>query len=216
MGNRRISNDLKMAALRLRARGHDTITEILDIVRFSRRTFYRVQKRYHHFNTMAKAQAIGRGRPRKAIPGDIRYLIRLAHHKPTLFLDEYQSRLNRYQLLLLSMTTVHHKLRRAGLSIKRVQKLASKRDPIKRANFIRRIAQYPASYIIALDEVSKDDRTYAQLWGCSERGIHVVVRQPFVHKHRFSMLAGMVLDEGIVAAQVVEGSFNRDLFLTFL
>ncbi|KAF8237529.1 hypothetical protein L208DRAFT_1246912, partial [Tricholoma matsutake] len=89
-------------------------------------------------------------------------------------------------------------------------------DPIKWADFICRIAQYPASYIIALDEVSKDDWTYAQLWGHSERGTHVEVSQPFVHKHCFSMLAGMVLDEGIVVAQVVEGSFNHDLFLTFL
>jgi transposase len=216
MGNRHISNDLKMAALRLSARGRDTMSEILDIVRFSRRTFYRVKERYRRFNTVAKAQAIGKGRPRKAMPGDIRYLIRLAHHKPTLFLDEYQSRLDRYRLLVLSMTTIHRELRRAGLSIKRVQKLASERDPIKRADFIRRIAQYPASYIIALDEVSKDDRTYAWLWGRSERGTHVEVSQPFVRKRRFSMLAGMVLDEGIVAAQVVEGSFNRDLFLTFL
>ena len=114
------------------------------------------------------------------------------------------------------MTTIHRELHMAGLSIRRVQKLASEQDPIKWANFIHRIAQYPASYIIALDEVLKDDWTYAHLWGCSERGTHVEVSQPFVRKHHFSMLAGMVLDEGIVAAQVVEGSFNRDLFLTFL
>jgi len=30
------------------------------------------------------------------------------------------------------------------------------------------------------------------------------------------MLASLVLDEGIVAAQVVEGSFTRDLFLKYL
>ncbi|KAH9975234.1 hypothetical protein BGW80DRAFT_1169013 [Lactifluus volemus] len=114
------------------------------------------------------------------------------------------------------MTTIHHELCRAGLSIKRVQKLASKRDPIKWANFIRRISQYPASYIIALDEVSKDDHTYAQLWGRSEKGTPVKVSQPFVRKRCFSMLAGMVLDEGIVVAQVIERSFNWNLFLNFL
>jgi hypothetical protein len=30
------------------------------------------------------------------------------------------------------------------------------------------------------------------------------------------MLATMALDEGIIAAQVVEGSFTRDLFLKYL
>ncbi|KAF8969702.1 hypothetical protein BDZ97DRAFT_1959905 [Flammula alnicola] len=47
MVNRRISDDLKMAALRLKARGRDSVREILQIVRFSRKTFYRVQRRYH-------------------------------------------------------------------------------------------------------------------------------------------------------------------------
>jgi hypothetical protein len=31
-----------------------------------------------------------------------------------------------------------------------------------------------------------------------------------------SMLATMALDEGIIASQVVEGSFMRDLFLQYL
>jgi hypothetical protein len=57
---------------------------------------------------------------------------------------------------------------------------------------------------------------HAWLWGHSEKGTHVEVSQPFVCKCHFSMLAGMALDEGIVAAQVVERSFNHDLFLTFL
>ena len=66
MVNRRISDDLKMAALRLKARGRDSVTEILEIVRFSLSTFYRVQHRYHEVRTVAKAQAIGRGRFHKA------------------------------------------------------------------------------------------------------------------------------------------------------
>lgn len=216
MGNRRISDDLKMAALRLKARGRDSIPEILDIVRFSQRTFYRLRQRYRHTGSVAKAEAIGRGRPRKALHGDIQYLIRLAHHKPTMFLDEYQVRLARYRHLSLSMATIHRELRRAGLSTKQVQKMAAERDPIKRADFVRRISHYPATCLLALDEVSKDDRTYARLWGRSARGTRVEAAQPFVRKRRFSMLATMALDKGIVAAQVVEGSFTRDLFLKYL
>lgn len=165
---------------------------------------------------VAKAQAIGRGRPRKALHEDVQYLIRLAHHKPTLFLDEYQRRLKEYRLLSLSMATIHRELQRAGLSTKRVQKMAAERDPMKRADFVRRISQYPATYLLPLDEVSKDDQTYARLWGRSEVGTRVEACQPFVRKRRFSMLATMALDEGIIAAQVVEGSFTRDLFLKYL
>ena len=90
MVNRQISDDLKMAALRLKACGHDSVQEILQIVQFSRKTFNQAQQRYHFTGTVAKAQAIGRGWPRKALHEDVQYLIRLAHHKPTLFLNEYQ------------------------------------------------------------------------------------------------------------------------------
>lgn len=171
MVNRHISDDLKMAALRLHARGHDA---------------------------------------------DVQYLLRLAHHKPTLFLDEYQQRLKTYHLLSLSMATIHRELQRAGLSVKRVQKMALERDPMKCADFIWRISQYPATYLITLDEVSKDNCTYARLWGRAEVGVRVEIHQPFVWKRRFSMLAGMALDQGIIAVQVVEGSFSGDLFLKYL
>ena len=211
--NRQISDDFKMAALRLKAHGRDSVWEILQIVQFSRKTFNQAQRRYHLTGTVAKAQVISRGWPWKALHEDVQYLIRLAHHKPTLFLDEYQQRLKVYWLLSLSMATIHHEFQQAGLSIKWFQKMAAERDSMKRADFVQRISQYPATYLLPLDEVSKDDRTYARLWGRSEVGTHVEACQPFVHKRRFSMLATMALDEGIIAAQVVEGSFTCDLFL---
>ena len=164
MVNRRISDDLKLAALRLKACGRDSVSEILDIVGFSKKTFYRVQGQFRRIGTVAKANAIGRGRPRKILLADTRYLVRLARHKPTLFLDEYRSRLERYRLLTVSMATIHRALERAGLNVKQVQKMASERDPIRRADFICHIAQYPASCLLPIDEVSKDDRTYARLW----------------------------------------------------
>jgi len=216
MVNRCISDDLKMAALRLKARGRDSVTEILDIVRFSHNTFRRAQRRYNQVGTVAKAQAIGRGHPRKAVRGDIQYLIRLAHHKPVMFLDEYQRRVDENRLLSLSMTTIHRKLIQAGLSVKHVQKMAAERDPMKRANFRRRISHHPTTSLLILDEVSKDNRTYARLWGRAKHGARVEVHQPFVRKRHFSMLAAMELDKGIIAAQVVEGSFTRDLFLRYL
>jgi len=74
------------------------------------------------------------------------------------------------------------------LSLKHVQKMALERSPEKRADFVHRIFQYPATYIIALDEVSKDDHTYARLWSRSELGTCVQAFQPFVRKQHFSML----------------------------
>ena len=114
------------------------------------------------------------------------------------------------------MTMIHRNLERAGLNVKHVQKMASERDPVLRADFIRRIGEYPVHYLISIDEVSKDDCTYTRLWGRAPVGQRAEQHDPFVRKCRYSMLAGLVLDEGIIASRVLEGSFTHDTFLEYL
>lgn len=215
MGNRRISDDLKEAALRLKAHG-DSDSEITRITGFSQRTLYRIQLRKQQTGSVTKALAIGRGRRHSLAQADANYLLGLARHKPTMFLDEYRQRLEKYCILRISMATIHRTFQRARLSVKRVQKLALERDPIKCADFIRCISQYPADYLINLDKMSKDDRTYSRLWGHSPIGARVEVLQPFVRKRRFSLLAALTVSDGIPAAQVLEGSFTRKTFYEFL
>ncbi|KAG1816934.1 hypothetical protein EV424DRAFT_1267408, partial [Suillus variegatus] len=84
---------------------------------------------------------------------------------PTLFLDEYNQCLIDYRHLPALLSTIHCTLTCAGLNLKHVQKLASKRKPLVRAGVIRCISQYPAHYLVTLNEVSKDNRTYARMWG---------------------------------------------------
>lgn len=69
---------------------------------------------------------------------------------------------------------------------------------------------------MCLDEVSKDDHTYAHLWGRSAIRSCVENHDPFVQKRHFLMVVALALDEGIVAAKVVEGSFNRETFMEYL
>jgi transposase len=213
---RKISTDLKEAAIRLKARGRDTDYEISQIVGFSTRTLYRVHRQKFLTGSAAPAQAISRGRPRSLLRRDCNYLLRLARHKPTLFLDEYARQLQRYRELSVCVATIHRTLERAGLKVKHVQKLAAERDPVLRADFIRRIGQYPAHYLLSIDEVSKDDRTYTRLWGRASVGCRAEQHAPFVHKRRYSMIAALALDEGIVASRVLEGSFTHDTFLEYL
>ncbi|KAG1777137.1 hypothetical protein EV702DRAFT_926733, partial [Suillus placidus] len=104
----------------------------------------------------------------------------------------------------------------AGLNLKHVQKLASKGKLLVCAGFICRISQYPTHYLVTPNEVSKDNRTYACMWGRAFHGERVEKHNPFVWKERFSMLGAMALDEGIIATRVVEGSFTHELFIGFL
>jgi transposase len=213
---RKISNDLKEAALRLKARGRDTNYEISQITGFSTRTLYRARRRKLLTGSVAPAHAIGRGRPRSLLRRDCDYLLCLARHKPTMFLDEYSKRLRQNRELSVCITTIHRSFERAGLNVKRVQKMAAERDPLLRADFIRQIGQYPAHYLLSIDEVSKDDRTYTRLWGRAQVGRRVEHYAPFVRKRRYSMIAALALDEGIVASRVLEGSFTHDTFIEYL
>jgi hypothetical protein len=94
--------------------------------------------------------------------------------------------------------------------------MASERDPLEEGHFINCISQYPAHYIVALDEMSKDDRTYARLWGRAPKGQRAEVFSPFVRKRRFTGIAALALDVGIIASRVIEGSADRETFIDFL
>jgi hypothetical protein len=147
---------------------------------------------------------------------DVVYLLSLSQSNPALFLDEYCCRLYDQRFMGASLSTIHLAFKRAGINTKRVQKIAKECCPIKRSQFVHRIAVYPPQYLVSVDEMSKDDRTYMHLFGRAPKGKRVEVEGNFVRGRRFSLLAGMALDVGILAARVVEGSFNHELFYKFL
>jgi hypothetical protein len=70
--------------------------------------------------------------------------------------------------------------------------------------------------LVAIDEMLKDDRTYARMWGRAPAGVPIEKHDPFVHRRRFSTCAALALDKGIVALRVVEGLFDQQRFVEFL
>ena len=147
MGNHRISDDLKEAALCLQDDGHSTayIKQIAGSI--SKSMLYCAQKRKHTTGSVVKAQAIGHSRPRSLLKTDADYLLHLAQHKPTLFLDKYTHCLELYWYLPVSLAMIHRTFECAGLCVKHVQKLASERDPILCADFVCRIGHYLTDYL---------------------------------------------------------------------
>ncbi|KAJ7190371.1 hypothetical protein GGX14DRAFT_605943, partial [Mycena pura] len=123
-----IKNSAKTIALRLLRRGCDSRREIADLCGFSTRTLRRTVVRYQTTGSVAKAAAVGRGRPRLLHTNDSNYLLKLARHDPCKFLDEYQHFLERYRHLPVHISTLHRTFERAGLRVARVQKMASVRD----------------------------------------------------------------------------------------
>lgn len=144
MVNHRIPDAAKCIALKLLHKFPNLpLTDILEICDMSIDTFRCAWRRHPLSGSVAKAKAIGRGRPRILSKVDAIYLLNLARHTPTTFLDEYAGLLRDHHYLPASFSTVHRTFERAGLSVKRVQKLARERSPQKQAAFIHHIAEYP-------------------------------------------------------------------------
>lgn len=106
MPNCRISDDLKEAALRMKGNGYNLV-EIRNITQFSASTFYQSQRCKQLTGSVAKKQAVGRGRLRLLATQDSHYLLALACHKPTMFLDEYAKHLKEDRLVDTSLSTIH-------------------------------------------------------------------------------------------------------------
>jgi hypothetical protein len=110
---------------------------------------------------------------------------------------------------------VHCALERAGVSCKKLKKVAVERNEKLRAGFIGNILQYEAGELEFLDEFLKDERTPTCAYGRAKKGRRAVKKACFVCGHLPSTEALIALD-GVVACTVVEGSMTKALFLEFL
>ncbi|KAK0236856.1 hypothetical protein EDD85DRAFT_770593 [Armillaria nabsnona] len=119
----------------MRVKG-DSPEEILHMTRFSLSTLYRTQRHFRLTGDVAKKPALGCGCPRKLLAADIAYLLSLAQHNPSKFLDEYQERLCHYHNITVCLATIHHAFEAAGYSIKKITKMAKEKCPYKCASFI--------------------------------------------------------------------------------
>jgi transposase len=215
MGNRKISPDLKFAAMKMYEKGLMDLDDILDCVGFKERTFYRVLRLYRDTGEVVRPNSNLRGRPRKLDFDDSNYLVTLVNHRPDWFLDELDGLLATNRFMSVHWTTIQRTLERAGISVKKIRRIAQERNEDVCADFVRQMGQYGPEEIGFLDEFSKDERTLHRRRGRSKKGTRSVMRGAFVRGRRVSGEGLLTLD-GIVASTVVEGSMTRDKFLFFL
>ena len=69
--------------------------------------------------------------------------------------------------------------------------------------------------LIFINETSKDERTWACHYGCSMAGQHAGLADVFVCGDCYSLVAAMSVD-GYLVAEVVEVSYDHDLFYQFI
>lgn len=215
MGNRRISRDLKLAAVKMYETKLLSLYDILDCVGFSRATFFRILKLWHETGDVIKTGHCFRGRRRRLNLDDLHYLLRLIRARPDWFLDELLGLLDENRFISVHFTTIFRKLRRAGVSLKKLKRIAKERDEDVRADFVREMAEYSTDQLGFLDEVSKDERTKQRRKGRSRKGRRAQMKGVFVRGKRLSA-EGVLTVDGMIASTVVYGSMTRELFLEFL
>ena len=191
---RKISKDLKVAAMRMYDADLLPLPTILDFLDLSRRTFFRVRALWIETGDVVRHSNGVKGRPRLLHYSDIDYLKRLIRHRPEWFLDELQYLLQTNRFVAVHFTTIHRELVHTGISTKKIRKIASERNENLRADYIAWMAQYSPEQLGFLDEVSKDERTSNRARGRSRKGTRAVQKGVFVRGRRFSATGLLTLD----------------------
>ncbi|KAG0701025.1 hypothetical protein DFH29DRAFT_806824 [Suillus ampliporus] len=124
MANQKILRDVKLAAIHLYEQGILRLHEILECIGFSRCMFLHIRKLYKHTGDVIKPRSAFTGCPRNLNLGDVQYLIELVHHHPDWFLDELAGLLLRNRFVAVHSTTIHRELHCAGISLKKLRKIA--------------------------------------------------------------------------------------------
>jgi transposase len=212
---RKISHDVKIAAIRLYECDLLELDDILNCCGFSERTWYRILKLWRETGDVVGLDTSFRGRLRLLDYEDLQYLLRLIHQNPDYFLDELCYLLKTNRFISVNYPTIYRELERAGVSRKRLKRIAAERNENQRADFIRRMAQYTPEEVLFMDEMSKDERTVGRRYGRSKKGNRALKKQPFVRGRRTSTEATLTLD-GIIAVTAVEGSMTKVMFLDYL
>jgi transposase len=215
MVNRRLSSDVKLAAINLYSRDLLELEDILDCCGFSRSTFFRALRLWRETGAVVKPPSILRGRPRILAHDDLQYILRLLRARPDWFLDELLKLLETNRFISVHYKTIHDELLRSGVSRKRLKIIAAERNNNVRAEFMRAMSFYFQDQLGFIDEISKNDFTVQRRFGWSAKNTRACKTEKFVRGRRVSA-CGLLTIDGMVANYVLEGSLKRADFLDFL
>ncbi|KAG1763410.1 hypothetical protein EDD22DRAFT_777124 [Suillus occidentalis] len=193
---RKISCDVKLAAINLHEHQHLALEDILACVGFSESTFWRILKLWRETGDVVRHTFGIRGRPRTLHCDDVLYLVHLVHHRPKWFLDELLRLLNTNRFISVHYATIHCELTRVGISLKKLKRIAKERNEEKRMDFLICMSQYSPEHLGFLDETSKDERTAGRLHGMAASS---VVEGSFTTARYLEFLQSMVVFANVFA-----------------
>ena len=121
---RKISRDVKIVAMHLYERDLLSLSDILNCVGFSQSTFWCTLKLWREIGDVVKHNYGLPGRPCTLHFDNVNYLIHLVNHRPSWFLDKLLGLLETNRFIAVHYTMIHQELVRAGISLKKLKKIA--------------------------------------------------------------------------------------------
>ncbi|KIK78849.1 hypothetical protein PAXRUDRAFT_36557 [Paxillus rubicundulus Ve08.2h10] len=106
MGNHRISQDVKLAAIRLHEHGPLHLQDILECCNFSECTFYHILKLWHDTGDVVTHNQSFHGRPHLLDHDDLDYVLNLMQSNPDYFLDKLLSLIKNNCFVSVHFTTI--------------------------------------------------------------------------------------------------------------
>jgi len=179
---------------------------ILDYLSISSWTFDRILALWNATGEVVRETNGVRGRPRILHFSDVEYLKRLIRHPQTGSLTSF-SICFRLTALFLRTSLLSTGNSFAGISEKKIKKVASERNEDLRADFIAWMGQYSPEQLGFLDEVLKDERTSFWTRGRSRKGTRAVMKGVFVRGRCFSA-KGLLSIDGMVTCSCYPQAFK--------
>jgi transposase len=218
MGNRKISSNLKECALKLWNLGWD-IEDICDALGVSRASIYCWEAIFAEYGTVERPPSPIRGQQLRILTRALMTACEdLFTEESDLYLDEVVTWLALTHNISISVSTLCRNLKEAGLTWKLLHKIAAERDEQCRNEWresLRTNFAGDGSEFVFVDEVSKNEKTWARQYGRAMMGQQAPLTDVFVRGDHYSLVAA-ITTEGYMSAHVVEGSFDGETFLAFV
>jgi transposase len=164
----------------------------------------------------APSPPVRRGRKQKLPIAAQQQIVRTVDVCKTIDWPRMHQMLERKFHVRVQRSTIYRLLAQHNLSYKKAHFRGKRPDERKMQAFRSAVQQVPISSIVSLDESSFDTHM-APLYGWSKKGTKCIFypRHSKRARKRFSLLLA-ISNERVLAWQLVIGSFNKQLFLSFL
>jgi len=194
---RKISRDVKLAAIQLHQRDLLPLRDILECCGFSERTWFRILKLWRETGDVVNRQP-GRFSAAVCVLQIVRISIACFASSGRILTTSWTSSCTSEDKSI-HICPLHNKssvsLSVLALATKNSKRIAKERNETLRAEFIARMAQYDPSELGFIDETSrKYERTPGRHYGWSKKGKRAEKQQVFVCGRRTSTEALLTLD----------------------